>query len=84
MFISETTPKTIGCRWVYKIKHNVVGTINRFKAWLVAKGYAQTHGIEYEETVALVTKMNIVHNLIAVAAAKGWHLHQMYVKNAFL
>ena len=64
--------------------HNTDGTVNRFKARLVAKGYAQTHGIYYEGTFALVAKMTTVSTVIVVAAAKGWHLHQMDVKNAFL
>ena len=42
--------KVIGCRWIFKVKHNVDGTIYQYKARLVAKGYAQTHGVEYEET----------------------------------
>ena len=81
---SETTPKPIGYQWVYKIKHNADDTINRFKAWLVAKGYAQTHEIDYDEIFAPISKMTIVHTLIATTSAKGWHLHQMNVKNAFL
>ncbi|CAL8168924.1 unnamed protein product [Prunus armeniaca] len=57
----ETIPrgkKTIGCRWVFTIKHNADGSIERYKARLVAKGYTQTYGIDYEETFALVAKLN--------------------------
>ncbi|MCO5557044.1 hypothetical protein L7F22_010600 [Adiantum nelumboides] len=76
--------KPIGCKWVYKIKHNSDGSASRYKAKLVAKGYAQTYGIDYEEKFALVAKMATVRAVIAVAATKGWILHQMDVKNALL
>ncbi|MCO5615162.1 hypothetical protein L7F22_069451 [Adiantum nelumboides] len=76
--------KPIGCRWVYKVKHNSDGSVSRYKVRLVAKGYAQTNGIDYEETFAPIAKMAIVRTIIAVAKAKGWILHQMDVKNAFL
>jgi hypothetical protein len=46
-----------------------------YKATLVAKGYAQTHGIDYEETFAPVAKMATVKAVIAVAASRGWVLH---------
>jgi hypothetical protein len=76
--------KTIGCKWVYKIKHNVNGSMSRYKARLVAKGYAQTYGIDYEETYSPVAKMTTIRAIIVMAATKGWSLHQMDVKNVFL
>ena len=85
----ELTPlpeekKAIGCKWVYKIKHNADGSVNRYKARLVAKGYAQTYGIDFEETLSPIAKMATVRAPIAMAASKGWELQQMDVKNAFL
>jgi hypothetical protein len=50
----------------------------------VAKGYAQTYGIDYEETYNLVAKITTVRAIIVMAATKGWSLHQMDVKNVFL
>jgi hypothetical protein len=76
--------KIIGCKWVYKIKHNVDGYVNRYKAKLFAKGYAQIYGIDYEETYNLITKMMIIRTIIVMAITKGWSLHQMDVKNVFI
>ena len=73
--------KAIGCKWLYKIKQNVDGSISIYKTKLVAKGYAQTYGIDYEETFSLVSRMETMK---AMATRKGWSLHQMDVINAFL
>jgi hypothetical protein len=64
--------KVIECKWVYKVKHNADGLVSRYKARLVAKGYAQTYGINYEETYSSVAKMIIVRAIIAMATSKGW------------
>ena len=50
----------------------------------MAKGFAQKHDIDYDEMFALIAKMRTVHVLLAIDVAKGWHLHQMDVKSAFL
>ena len=75
--------KPIGCIWVYKVKYNIDGSI-KYKAQLVVKGYAQQHGIDYYETLALVATMMIVCVLLAIALGKGWYHHQVDVNNAFL
>ena len=74
----------VDCKWIYKIKTCFDGSIEQYKAHLVAKGFTQEYGIDYEETFALVARISSVCALLAVAAASKWDLFQMDVKNAFL
>ena len=76
--------KAVGCRWLYTVKYMSDGTLDRYKARLVAKRYTQTYGIVYEETFALVAKMNTIRIILSLAAHFGWAMHQFDVKNAFL
>ena len=74
----------IGTKWVYKIKRKSDGSIDRYKARLVAKGYAQQYGIDYEETFAPTSRMTTIRTVVALAAHRGWKVHQLDVKTAFL
>ena len=74
----------IGCKWIYKIKTHSDGSIEHYKARLVATGFTQEYEIDYEETFTPVVRISSVRALLAVVAASKWDIFQMDVKNAFL
>jgi Reverse transcriptase (RNA-dependent DNA polymerase) len=76
--------KTIGLKWVFKLKKDSEGRIAKHKARLVAKGYVQQHGIDFEEVFAPVARMETVRLIMVLAVQEGWLLHHMDVKSAFL
>ena len=74
----------ISCKWMYKIKTKSNGSVERYKALLVARRFTQGYDIDYEEIFVSVTKMTSIHTLIALVAARRWPLCQMDIKNTIL
>ena len=76
--------KTVGCKWVYKLKSGPDGSIERYKARLVAQGFSQRYGTDYDETFCPVVRLESLRTIIALAVQHGLKLHQVDVATAFL
>ena len=76
--------KPLGCKWVFKKKLRPDGTIEKYKAMLVAKGYAQKEEEEFFDTYSHVPRLTTIRVLLSFAASHGLLVHQMDVKTAFL
>jgi hypothetical protein len=76
--------KLIGTKWVWKNKEGEKGEVVRNQSRLVAQGFSQKEEIDYEETFALETRLEAIRILLTFSVAKGFKLHQMDVKSAFL
>jgi len=76
--------KVIRVKWIYRTKLNADNSINKHKARLVVKGYAQIFGVDYSDTFTLVARLDTIRLLLAISAQKGWKVFQLDVKSAFL
>ncbi|GKB49275.1 zinc finger, CCHC-type containing protein [Tanacetum coccineum] len=76
--------KPLGCKWIFKRKLKVDGTIEKFKARLVIQGFKQKSGIDYFDTYAPVARISTIRLLIAMTSIHNLIIHQMDVKTAFL
>jgi hypothetical protein len=71
-------------KWLYKLKHAVDGSTEKYKAHFVARGFSQIEGVDYDETFASVARYTSIRAVISITAEMGWKIHQMDVKTAFL
>jgi hypothetical protein len=64
---------------VYKVKKKADGSIDRYKTRLVAKGYKERYGLDYEDTFSLVVKTATIQLVLSIAVSRGWSLQQLDV-----
>ena len=76
--------KPLSSKWIFKRKRKLDGSIDKYKARLVIKGYRQTEGLDYFDTYSPVTRINFIRMVLAIATLKDLEVHQMDVKTAFL
>ncbi|GAA0157786.1 transmembrane signal receptor [Lithospermum erythrorhizon] len=76
--------KPIGCKWVYKVKCKPDGSMDKYKARLVEKGFNQIEGIDYFDSFSHVAKTVTVRLVLTLVPTKSWPLFQIYINIAFL
>ncbi|KAE8730595.1 hypothetical protein F3Y22_tig00002919pilonHSYRG00225 [Hibiscus syriacus] len=74
----------VGCKWLFKIKKNDDGTVQRHKARLVAKGYSQVPGQDFQETFSPMVRFSTINIILSLAVSKKWSLRQIDVNIEFL
>ncbi|RVW63506.1 Retrovirus-related Pol polyprotein from transposon RE1 [Vitis vinifera] len=85
----ELVPSTfmqnlVGCKWVFRIKRLLDGSIDRYKAKLVAKGFHQRPSVDYHDTFSPVIKPTTIRFVLSLVVSKGWQLRHLDVNNVFL
>jgi hypothetical protein len=76
--------KPLGYKWIFKRKMKADGSIDKYKARFVVKGYKQKEGVDYFDTYSPVTRITSIRMLIAIAVLYNLEIHQMDIKTAFL
>ncbi|CAN1345150.1 Retrovirus-related Pol polyprotein from transposon TNT 1-94 [Linum perenne] len=79
-----TNVNLVGCKWIFRIKRNSDGTVQRHKARLVAQGFSQEAGVDYFETFSPVIRPTTIRLVLSIALSKGWIIRQLDINNAFL
>ena len=74
----------VGSHWVFQLKHNAEGKIMKYKACLVAQGYMQAFGINYDDTFSPIAKLPSLQIIASLAAQNNWPIQQMDVNSAYL
>jgi hypothetical protein len=74
----------VSSKWIFKIKHVVDKSIEKYKSMFFARSFSQKEGIDYEETFLPVARYTLIITIISLVDKMKWKLHQMNVKTTFL
>jgi hypothetical protein len=74
----------VGCKWVYCIKWKADGSINKYKAWLVAHGFTQIYGVDYLDTFLPMAKLVSIHMILTTMAQLNWEIESFDFNGAYL
>jgi hypothetical protein len=80
----DRATNVIDCKWVFKIKRKQDGSVERYKARLVAKEFKQRYCIDYSDTFSPIVKAATIHLVLSLGVSRGWCIWQLDVQNAFL
>eukprot|EP00253_Pinus_taeda_P018259 PITA_18259 len=84
LFLFQRDTNLLDVKWVYRTKFGPDGKVDKHKAHLVAKGFSQVEGIDYNGTFSPIAKMSSICLVLSLAASFKWEVHQMDVKSSFL
>lgn len=73
----------VSCKWIFKRKFNVDGSLERYKAMWLLRGFSQRPSIDFDETFSPVVKPATVRTVLSLALSRNWPIHQLDIKNAF-
>jgi hypothetical protein len=76
--------KPVGCKWMFKKKLMSDGTVDKYKAKLMAKGYTQKEGEDFFDNYSPVARLTIIHVLLSLVVSHGLLVHQINIKTTFL
>ena len=73
--------KIVGCRWLYRHKFDSKGRLDRYKGRLVAQGFSQQPGLDFDDTFSSVVKPATICTVLSISISRNWPIHQLDVKN---
>jgi hypothetical protein len=82
--LRPTGKNIVRCKWVYRIKQKVDSTIDKYKAWLVARRFTQIYGVNYLDTFSPMVKLASIHTILTIVAQLNWEIESFDFNGMYL